>query len=147
MKTKLFFILLFIICFSIGCRKDIDIPNSQLEKLFGEWNWYKTSGGTDGLTYTPYNQGYNLKIKFTDKGIYKTYKNKANNGKAKYELTLGPTIFGGSTVDLITYYFHYGFVGSKVDTNVQSIKFGGNDTLVLIDESYDGYNHYYVRAD
>jgi hypothetical protein len=142
---SIIFTALLFSCIFYGCRKDIDVPSTTLEKLFGDWDWYETSGGLDGNVYTPYTNYYNMRVKFTEKGIYKAYKNDTHYSKAKFELTVGATIFGDSLANLITYHDKTGFLGSNEITSTQSINFWGEDTLILIDESMDGYNHYYVR--
>lgn len=145
MKSKIFLVLLILAFFSSGCRKEIDVPNAEMSKLFGEWDWFEKSGGMDGATYTPANQGYIMRVEFSDKGIYKRYLNNSQNAKAKFDLSEGTSIFGNVPAYIITYHDNTGFLGTEEVSTHQSFKFWGSDTLILIDESYDGYNHYYVK--
>ncbi len=112
MRSISVFTLLFILFLFSGCRKEIDVPNTEMDKLFGKWDWYETSGGMDGMTFTPYSQGYILRVEFTKKGIYKSYKNNAQNGRAKYDLSEGTTIFGNVPANIITYHGRTGFLGT-----------------------------------
>ena len=74
--------------FLTSCSKDISIPNPELEKLFGFWNWIQSSGGIGGQTITPATVGYSQTVEYNNNGIYKIYKDgiQANSSRSNQTL-------------------------------------------------------------
>jgi hypothetical protein len=127
------------------CRKDISLPNQDLEKLFGSWNWVQSSGGFAGQTTTPATVGYTKSLEFNKNGIYKSYKNEKQQEKFKFSLTEGTSISSTGTAYLIEYK-DLGFFHKKTTSmSQQSVWFGGQDTLFLNDEAFDGFFNVYTR--
>ncbi|NTW33356.1 MAG: hypothetical protein HGB12_12165 [Bacteroidetes bacterium] len=70
--------------FVTTCRKDISVPNTDLEKLFGTWDWVQTCGGFAGQTTTPTTSGYSQTVEFNKNGIWKIYKDGKQIDKLKF---------------------------------------------------------------
>jgi len=130
--------------FMTTCRKDISVPDPNLEKLFGTWNWVQSSGGIGGQTTTPATASYSQTVEFDKDGIYKICKNGKQQEKYKFTLTEDTSIHSTVTAYLINYK-HTGLFHSNKSITTQSIMFGGQDSLFLSDEAYDGYNNIYTR--
>lgn len=121
------------------------MPNQNIKRLFGKWRWLESSGGIGGVTINPVTESYSLTIEFTEKGIFKSFKNGKETDKCKFELSEGPSIMGIQTDAIINYIDRSGFLGLHHDSWKQSAGFNGNDTLILYDEMYDGFIHSYIR--
>ena len=121
--------------FVSGCTKDRP-ANSDVERLYGIWNWVQSSGGFAGVTTTPATAGYTKTLEFNNDGSYKWFKNGTLQGETKFTLTEGSSIFTSGTAHLIKY--HNDFI-------TQSVTFGEQDTLFLSDECYDCFGHTYTR--
>ena len=142
-KIILFVVITTVSLFITSCRKDITMPNPELEKLFGSWDWVSTSGGYIGSTKTPVTEGYSAYISFDKKGITKMYKDGKKKETLKYTLTETATAVGNTTA----YIIHYKNKGicNKNTPNQQIIRFGGQDTLFLSDIYSDGFFNIYTR--
>ena len=143
LKTHVLFIVL-ISVFMSNCRKDITTPNSEAEKLFGKWTWLQSSGGISGNLKSPKSEGYTNSIEFSDKGIYKTFKDGKQANKMKYSLSEGKSIYLPGK-GIIIEFKNVGLFDKDNAPLKQSIQFFGNDTLFLSEECYDCYSHLYVR--
>ena len=130
--------------FANACRKDITVPNSETEKLFGKWTWVQSAGGIIPSEKSPKTEGYTSSIEFNDKGIYKTYKDGKQTDKMKYTLSEGKSIFLPGKGILIDFK-DVGLLDKKNAPLKQSLQFFGNDTLFLSEECYDCRWHLYVR--
>jgi hypothetical protein len=130
--------------FMMTCRKDISVPDTNLEKLFGTWNWVQSTGGFGGQTITPTTTGYSQTVEFGKNGINKIYKNGKQQDKYKFTLTLGTSIHSTGLAYLINYK-HTGLFHYNESITAQSIMFGGQDSLFLCDEASDGYDNIYTR--
>src|SRR4051812_32598860 len=75
------------------CRKDISLPDPELEKLFGNWSWVQSCGGFAGQTATPATVGCTRSLEFNKNGIYKCYVNGKQHEKLKFSLTEGVSIY------------------------------------------------------
>jgi hypothetical protein len=142
-KIQILFIVL-ISSFMGACRKDITTPNSASEKLFGKWTWIQSSGGIGGNLKSPKTEGYSNSIEFSDKGIYKTFKDGKQTDKMKYSLTEGKSIYLPGK-GIIIEFKDIGLFDKDNTPLKQSMQFFGNDTLFLSEECYDCYSHLYVR--
>lgn len=142
---KLFLVTIMTLLFSVtACKKDISIPNPELEKLFGTWNWVQSSGGFSGQAITPTTAGYSQTVEFNQNGSYKIYENGKQKDKMKFSLSSGNSIHSTETAYLIKYK-DSGLFDKENNSVTQSVRFGGNDTLFLSDECYDCYQHIYIR--
>jgi hypothetical protein len=145
MKFKFNWILFVLIVLNVNaCRKDISVPNSESEKLFGKWTWIQSAGGIGGNFKSPKTEDYTSSIEFSDKGIYKTYKDGKQTDKMKYSLSEGKTIYLPGKGILIEFK-DVGLFDKDNAPLKQSMQFFGNDTLFLSEECYDCYGHLYVR--
>lgn len=141
-KTQILFIVL-ISAFMSTCRKDITTPNSELEKLFGKWTWIQSAGGW-GNFKSPQTEGYTSIVEFSNKGIYKTFKDGKQSDKMKYSLSESKSIYLPGK-GIIIEFKDVGLFDKDNAPLKQSIQFFGNDTLFLSEECYDCYSHLYVR--
>jgi hypothetical protein len=142
---KLFTIaILALSLFMASCRKDISVPDSSLDKLFGKWNWVQTSGGFTGQINTPALAGYTSTIYFKKTGICKSYENGKEQYKLKFSLSEGTSIYSTGTAYLIKYE-QTGLFPKKATTIAESIRFGGQDSLYLSEEASGGYIYAYVK--
>ena len=130
--------------FLTSCSKDISIPNPELEKLFGSWNWIQSSGGIGGQTITPATVGYSQTVEYNNNGIYKIYKDGIQKDTKKFSLTSGTSIYNPGPAYLIKYK-DIDHSDNNYQYSIQSIRFGGEDSLFLSDECYDCFIHIYTR--
>jgi hypothetical protein len=145
MKSKFNRILFILIVLNVNaCRKDITTPNSEAEKLFGKWMWIQSSGGIGGNSKSPKTEGYSNSIEFSDKGIYKTFKDGKQTDKMEYSLSEGKSIYLPGKGTIIEFK-DIGLFDKDNTPLKQSMQFFGNDTLFLSEECYDCYSHLYVR--
>jgi hypothetical protein len=128
--------------FLTTCRKDISVPNPDLEKLFGTWDWVGTYCGWSGAS-SPATVGYSQTVEFNKNGIYKMYHDGKQTDKRKFTLTEGSSIYTSGTAYLINYKDTKLF--KKKNYTTQSVTFAGQDTLFLNDEAYDGCGDTYVK--
>ena len=144
MKNKIIFYCSFltVIIFATACRKDISLPDQNLKKLFGTWEWVQSSGGFSGQTITPVSEDYSMSVEYTEKGVYRKYKDGKKISKLNFKIEERATIAISDFKFLIDY--REGPC-SKVGVNSQSFRFGGTDTLFLNDDCYDCFSHIYVR--
>jgi hypothetical protein len=143
-KPLLIFILLSLFFVVTSCRKDISVPNPELEKLFTTWDWVKSTGGISGAGETPESTGCSIQIEYNKNGIFKLYKDNVQASKFKFTLSEGPSLYGSETVYIITYDNLKESLESSPGPN-DEIEFRGKDTLILNDQAADGYKGFYVR--
>ena len=125
-----------------SCRKDIHVPNSKFDQLFGTWRWVSSSGGFAGTTQTA-EDGKNKTLEFRKNGICVADDGQGRN-KMEFSLSEGPTIFSTEPGALMTYK-DKGLRKTSTLMVTQSVVFQGPDTLLLRDECYDCFGHLYVR--
>jgi hypothetical protein len=70
---KKIIILLVIIVFSLGCKKDDSFISSS--SLIGEWSWLSTCGGIAGICYTPKSTNQRINLVFTVDSTYRSFIN------------------------------------------------------------------------
>jgi hypothetical protein len=127
-----------------ACRKDISLPDESLSKLFGNWEWVQTSGGFAGETHSPQPGGDTWSIEFISNGIFKHYKNGKKVDKQKYTIYMGTSILTNTNAWFISY--DNACIMDKTGPHLpQTFRFGGEDSLFISDEAFDGYNYIYVR--
>lgn len=142
---KLFVLVLLAVCLLFSsCRKDISLPDPSLSKLFGNWEWVQTSGGFAGEIITPQSGGDTWSVEFNSNGIFKHYKNGKKVDKQKYTLSAGTSMLTNATAWFINY--ENASILDKTGPHLpQTFRFGGQDSLFISDEAFDGYNYVYVR--
>lgn len=143
-NSKIFFTFLLIIyiTFFNSCRKEISVPNPELNKLFGSWQWISSFCGWGGLT----NASSDKTIEFNKNGIYKEYTNGEETKKCKFSLIEKEY----DSCTMTTFFIDFkdtGLFKNKNENYEGTIKFFGNDTLVLSSTSFcfDGCEYTYVR--
>ena len=141
-KKIIFFIYIILLLFT-SCRKDISLPNQELEKLFGTWEWISSSGGFAGITTSHDSVGNTKTIEFTKKGIYKSYKNGDLIEKRKFTIKKGSSIYTSDDANLIIYKENLN--KNKNHNPNEMIRYLENDTLILYEECYDCYSNLYIR--
>jgi hypothetical protein len=125
------------------CNQEITLPNPELKKIFGRWEWVESSGGFMGKVITPAKAGYTEEIEFLKDGIFLKFKNGNVIDKNKFSISEGKSIFKAESSYIISF--------SPVDSSgpssmqKQSLSFAGNDTLFLSEECYDCFSHVYLR--
>jgi hypothetical protein len=145
MKTKAPWVpvLFSIMIFLTACKKDISLPDPILKRLFGTWEWVESTGGINGDKMTPASVAYTKTIEIEETGILKKFKNGKKIEKLTFTLAQGPTIHSSTPGYLLKYADKS--PGRESFSWIQSIEFGGRDTLYLNDQCYDCYKHLYIR--
>lgn len=140
MKTLRIFLMLLVVAGFMSCRKNIDVPNAECEKVFGTWRFVSASGGITGETITEQSRGYTETVEFTRKGIVHWRK----NGKKEKHKFLRREKFSFTVASSI--YTHALSNQVVMTSGNKTILFGSTaDTLTLLDEAYDGYSTKYVK--
>jgi len=146
MKTQNRFLTTMILMLTFAltnCRKDISVPNTEYDNLFGKWEWISTSGGFGGSIDNPTTTGYTQMIEFTQKGICIGYKNDKKQKKTNFT-------FGGNSMFLgkESWYLNFEDRGLFKDKNKNSqlVTLIGKDTLILNEMGVsEGYISKYVK--
>jgi hypothetical protein len=119
-------------------RKDLVDNTVYVETpiaLIGSWNWLYTSGGYAGNLSTPQSTGEIKRIEFNANNDFRYYINDLLKSEHKFQIETGKTITSQDNALII----------KDILWIRQSISFRTTDTLVLFDECYDGYTHYFNR--
>lgn len=126
----------------VGCTK-VRLPNSSLEKLFGNWRLIESSGGFAGTSETY--SGNEKEVEFQKNGVVKRYTNGDQQERLRYKVIEQTTVDRTSSKFLIEYQLT-GF-NNRQNISVISdfVEFRGNDTLLLINNCTDCYTNMYVR--
>jgi hypothetical protein len=133
-NSLLLFLFAFILL--VSCTKENSIPSSQSSDLAGKWNWVSSSGGIAGITYTPKSLKKTIKIEYDTNFIYRYYENDTLKSESGYQLIKGRSIYSQDSTMIIT-------MGNS--SIRQSYQIRSRDTLILMDECFDCFNHLYVR--
>lgn len=138
-------ILIALMCISIlSCKKKNTnaIPENEIISiednidLSGKWNWVMSSGGYSGEIITPNSSGNNKIIEFTSDSIFRSFTNNNLNIETIYQIVKSKSYFSLDSVFVIKY----------ANQNItQSIRPSHPDTLILNDESMDGYTNVYTK--
>ena len=143
MKLRLVLFILSFLSVAQTCNKEIPLPNPEMKKLFGKWNWIETSGGFTGKTITPALTRYALEIEFTKEGVFQKFKNEKSEVRMKFKVIEGKSIFSEENAYLLSLSV---FDSSSAESfHKQSVRFRGSDTLYLYEECHDCFSHVYVR--
>jgi hypothetical protein len=143
MKLQLALLSLSFFLLAQKCSNEITLPNPELKKIFGKWEWIQTSGGFAGKIITPAKAGYSEEIEFTKEGLFMEYKNGKLQDKKKFSITVGKSILQKDSAYIISF--------STVDSSFiraiekQSVSFKGSDTLQLNEECNDCFATVWVR--
>ena len=143
MKLKLAVVIASFLFLAEKCSREIQLPDPELKKIFGKWEWVQTSGGFAGKIITPAKAGYTEEIEFTKDGLFNKFKSGAIVDRKKYSVTEGKSVLKHETAYLVSY--------SVVDSSYkelllnQSVSFKGNDTLLLSKECFDCFQTVWLR--
>ena len=127
---------LILILVLFACDEPIEIEyDSDEERIADIWHWVKAVGGISGEEFTPESTGEESRIVFSRDGYLSWYDNPYFPYRVKYMLGRDVTIFNTDTVPVV-----------YVDTLI-SFKFSflSDDTLILDDNYYDGFQRTYAR--
>jgi hypothetical protein len=138
MKSKLFLVAIICLIF-VSCAKEnvvdtrlyVDIPPA----LIGNWNWFSTSGGIAGSLSTPETTGETRRVEFDNKSNFRYYVNDILKSDHAFKIEKSKSITGNDSA----------FIAYNLLSSRQSIMFRGSDTLILFDECFDCYEHYFIR--
>ncbi|MFO0357026.1 MAG: hypothetical protein ACK50A_08735 [Sphingobacteriaceae bacterium] len=110
--------------------------------LVGKWEWIESSGGFGGGILTPKTEAYTIRVEFTKKNIFKSYKDGLFNMQSNLKFISGKSIYSAEPTTIITYYR-----GKEKDLSMMndSFEFKGKDTLILKQECHDCYTRTFVR--
>jgi hypothetical protein len=143
MKQLFMIVLTAFVFLSSTCKKEMQLPDPELKKIFGKWQWVSTSGGFTGKTITPASEGYTVRIEFSSNGIYQKYQNNALTDRKNFSFSQGTSIHNHKPVWVIS--FTEAVPHFNESPQAMSVSFSGQDTLMLDEQAYDGYGYIYVR--
>lgn len=114
------------------------LQNSPFDEkeIYGAWRWLYSTGGFLENTVTPENTHASKKILFTKDHVILYYAGDSVIVKQNYNIQDEKTIFSVSRRPVLRL---------SGLSKVQEISLAGKDTLKLKDNTYDGYEHVYVR--
>lgn len=125
-------LLVLLLALACSCKKEKDTANYG---LYGKWQWDSSAGGLAYTVYTPQSTGKVIVIQFLTDKSYKWYVNDTFSYQARFQLHREYSFLSGQTEDMVVY-----------DDNPLRHTYYLNDTrLLLREEAYDGFNHYYHR--
>ena len=114
----------------------MQVPDPELKKIFGKWQWIETSGGFAGKITTPTKAGYFERIEFSNEGIYQKFKNDSLIERKPFSFSQKTSIQTGKTAWVLS--LNEGSIP-------MAVSFSGQDTLMLNEQVYDGFSYTYVR--
>jgi hypothetical protein len=77
-------LLLVVIAFSFGCKKDDTFISSSC--LIGEWSWISTCGGIAGICYTPKSTNQRINLVLTVDSMYQSFTNDTLKDSGKFHV-------------------------------------------------------------
>jgi hypothetical protein len=133
---KSYVLILFSLVIILGSCSKENITSTRVSSgLTGEWNWVYSSGGFAGTTYTPKSTGETRSIEFDTNGVFRSYVNNILSAETKYRLVKSRSIYSQDSALLIF----------RESSMPQNFKIRSNDTLILMDECFDCFDHLYTR--
>lgn len=124
--------------FIISCEQSTSIQDYS-EQLHGSWQWIKTGGGFSGQggpNNTPQSAGFTLKNVFKPEGIVQFFRNDTLINQYKF------SIIKDTSYSQVRNLLHLEGTESWRD---ELINFRGNDSLVLSENYFDGFNYFFIR--
>ena len=144
MKSTLFILLLSV----AGCIHHQTDPvgsshpaGADTVGIFGKWRWVKSTGGIAGMTIYPVNGNYTY-YQFTLDSILSVDQRRDTEfvkWSTRFSITNGHSFVTGG----LAQFLH--LTDSTHSTMPQSVWLRGNDTLTLVEEVADGFDHLFVR--
>ena len=114
----------------------MQVPDPELKKIFGKWEWVSSTGGFAGKTITPATEGYTLQIEFNSNGAYKEYKSGTLTAQRTFLFSQESSIQNHKQAWIIS---------SGAGSLKQAVSFSGQDTLMLSEQVHDSFQHLYSR--
>jgi len=143
MKFQFALLPLSLILLAQTCGKEITLPDPELKKIFGRWEWIETSGGFAGKIITPSKAGYTDEIEFNKEGIFQEFRNGTLQDKKRFSITTDKSILKEDSAYIISF--------SPIDSlfrrtmKKHSVSFSGSDTLHLNEECFDCFSTVWSR--
>ena len=134
MKKTILLSLLAVLSF--GCGK-IDTPNAEAEKIFGKWRFVQSYGGFAGTGDPSFDS--TITYEYKENGSFFHRKDGQLINQMNFSLQLGESIYSQGEQLLINY-------GGGMFTQYLSHSYQvNNDTLILNEEVYDGFQYIFVK--
>jgi hypothetical protein len=134
MLRSLLIIFLFATGLLTSCSADEDVRPITAGGLQDSWTWVESIGGIAGSRQSPTTTGNQKQLEFGSDGTVRYYLNGRLVSTETYTIQTGNSIRTNQPTQLIVY-----GNGRKNSFEVH------NNTLLLWDEVYDGYQHQYQR--
>lgn len=136
-------LLILSVIISTSCKKEIKLPDTSLEKLYGKWNLIK-SVGKHGEGEVPSAGGYQIWISFNNYGEYDKYRDSTQLINGSYNITQENDSLGESYI--LTTNARYRYNGKEYDqADSLAIEFRGDDTLAMSCNCENGLDYLYNR--
>lgn len=120
----------------MGCGK-INTPNAEAEKLFGKWRFVQSYGGFAGTGDPSFDS--TITYEYKENGSFFHRKDGQLINQMNFSLQLGESIYSQDEQLLINY-------GGGMFTQYLSHSYQvNNDTLILNEEVYDGFQYIFVK--
>ncbi|QKG81054.1 hypothetical protein [Tenuifilum thalassicum] len=147
MKTAAIkYLMLTVFLFSLSCSEDITTLAEIKEKLIGEWEWVQSEGGLSGTeVLTPETTGIYRYIKFNEKDTVLVWENNENVQTTSYCLQREESILKNRESIILTINYKYFNNNDTIILPMRYIIVKIGRTLILEEDVYDGYKHWYTR--
>lgn len=114
----------------------MEVPDPELKKIFGKWDWISSTGGIAGKPIGVSSYGDIIQLEFGRDGTYKKFKNDSLIDQKKFSFSQATSIQNHEPV----------WVVSPGESSLKmAVSFSGSDTLMLNEQVHDGFEHVYVR--
>jgi hypothetical protein len=126
-----------------SCKKEIKLPDTSLEKLYGKWNLVK-SYGKHGEGEIPSAGGYQIWIRFDNFGIYEKYRDSTQLVNGMYRVSQeSDTLIENF---MLTTSAKYRYNGKEYDLEDSlRMQFNRDYTLALFCDCENGLDYLYTR--
>ncbi len=122
----------------LSCKSPLPVESDGVTNpIYGDWLWYKTSGGIGGSVYTP-DPGIRTVMSLVSDGSYLVHVNDTLRHAARFTLTRGFSIYSRDSADVLT------VLDSSRTTSWIVVHL--SDTLMLGDNLVDGWEMCYARV-
>ena len=136
-KIHLVFLVISTIFFSCTKKPDDKIVYADIPtELIGNWNWVYSGGGIANVVITPQTTGETRSIEFDRNNNYKEYVNGNLKSECNYHIEKSISIFSQDSILLII---------KKLWPSRLYFEFKSSDTLITYEDSFDGFEHEYIR--
>jgi hypothetical protein len=126
-----------------SCKKEIKLPDTSLEKLYGKWNLVK-SYGKHGEGEIPSAGGYQIWISFNNLGEYDKYRDSIQLVNGMYRVDQEVDSLSENYILTTTASYRYNGKEYNLGDSLR-IDFKGDDTLALYCDCENGLDYLYTR--